>query len=98
MNSFKKKLHHLDKESINRIVEMAWEDRTPFDAILSQYGLTEQEVIRLMRREMRSKSWKMWRKRVQNRKSKHSKLRSQDIERFRCSRQKSISGNKISKR
>lgn len=98
MNSFKKKLHNLDEESMNRIVEMAWEDRTPFDAILSQYGLTEQEVIRLMRREMRPKSWKMWRKRVQSRTTKHSKLRSQGVERFRCSRQKSISGNKISKR
>ncbi len=98
MNSFKKKIKTLDEETIDRIVEMAWEDRTPFDAILAQYGLKEQEVIQLMRQEMKPKSWRMWRKRVQGRKTKHRKRRSSEVDRFHCSRQKSISGNKISKR
>jgi len=98
MHSFKKKLKALDDETIDRIVEMAWEDRTPFDAILAQYGLKEQEVIQLMRHEMKPKSWQMWRKRVQGRKTKHQKLRSSGVNRFHCSRQKSISSNKISKR
>ena len=98
MRQFKKKIKTLDDESINRIVEMAWEDRTPFDAILAQFGLKEQEVIQLMRREMKPKSWKMWRKRVQGRKTKHRQRCSEEVNRFHCSRQRSISGNKISKR
>ena len=55
----------------SRLIEMAWEDRTPFEAITFQFGLTEKEVIQLMRREMKSKSFAMWRKRVQGRKTKH---------------------------
>jgi uncharacterized protein (TIGR03643 family) len=55
---------------IDRIVEMAWEDRTPFDAILVQFGLSESEVIALMRKEMKLSSWKMWRARVQGRATK----------------------------
>ena len=85
----------LTEEQIDRVIEMAWEDRTPFDAILSQFGLKEQDVIRLMRREMKSSSFKMWRARVQGRSTKHSKNRSEDVERFRCSRQRNISNNKI---
>ncbi len=77
---------------------MAWEDRTPFEAIEVQFGLSEKEVIRLMRNEMTVKSFKMWRKRVTNRTTKHLNKRSSDVDRFRCSRQRSISGNKISKR
>ncbi len=88
----------LDDEARNRIVEMAWEDRTPVDAITDQFGLKEQEVIDLMRAEMRLKSFKMWRKRVQGRKTKHEKLRTFAKGRFKCSRQKSISNNSISKR
>ena len=82
---------------IDRIIEMAWEDRTPFEAISFQFGLTEKEVIVLMRREMKSKSFAMWRKRVQGRKTKHIKLRDDTVNRFKCTRQKST-GNKISKR
>ena len=87
----------LDLIQIDRIIEMAWEDRTPFEAISFQFGLNEKEVITLMRREMKSKSFAMWRKRVQGRKTKHLKLRDNTVNRFKCTRQKST-GNKISKR
>jgi len=94
----KKKIVSLSDTQIDRVIEMAWEDRTPFDAILSQFGLKEQDVIKLMRREMKPSSFKMWRARVQGRSTKHSKNRSGDVERFRCSRQRNISNNKLSKR
>ena len=83
---------------IDRIIEMAWEDRTTFDAIQLQFGLKEQEVINLMRREMKPSSFKMWRARVQGRKTKHQKLREFEKGRFKCSRQKHITHNSISKR
>ncbi len=83
---------------IDRVIEMAWEDRTTFEAIAFQFGLKEQEVIELMRREMKPSSFKMWRARVQGRKTKHEKLRTFDEGRFKCSRQKQITHNKISKR
>jgi uncharacterized protein (TIGR03643 family) len=86
------------ERELDRIIEMAWEDRTPFEAITFQFGITEQETIEVMRREMKPSSFRMWRKRVQGRATKHVKLRTDDIDRFRCSRQQSISGNKISKR
>lgn len=86
------------ERELDRIIEMAWEDRTPFEAITFQFGITEQETIEVMRKEMKQSSFKMWRKRVQGRATKHAKLRINDIDRFRCSRQRSISGNKISKR
>ena len=82
----------------NRIIEMAWEDRTTFEAIKYQFGLKEQDVILLMRTEMKPKSFKMWRKRVQGRKTKHQKLRAFDKGRFKCSRQRTISNNAIAKR
>ena len=85
-------------EDIDRIIEMAWEDRTPFDAITFQYGLSEQEVIELMRKNMKRSSFKMWRKRVQGRKTKHLKKRNFTEGNFKCSRQKAISNNKVSKR
>lgn len=88
----------LTAASIDRIIEMGWEDRTPFDAIKLQFGLKEQEVIDIMRRNMKLSSFKMWRKRVQGRKTKHLKKRSEDVGRFKCSRQKGISNNKVSKR
>lgn len=83
---------------IDRIIEMAWEDRTTFEAIDFQFGLKEQEVIELMRKEMKPSSFKMWRKRVQGRKTKHEKLRTFEKGRFKCSRQKQITHNSISKR
>ena len=91
-------MNKLDLIQIDRIIEMAWEDRTPFEAISFQFGLNEKEVITLMRREMKSKSFAMWRKRVQGRKTKHLSLRDEGVNRFKCSRQRNISGNKISKR
>jgi uncharacterized protein (TIGR03643 family) len=90
--------NQLSSISIDRIIEMAWEDRTTFESIYFQFGLKEQEVIDLMRKEMKLKSFKMWRKRVQGRKTKHEKLRTFAKGRFKCSRQKSISNNSISKR
>lgn len=86
-----------DRE-IDRIIEMAWEDRTPFEAISFQFGISEQETIEIMRTEMKPSSFKMWRARVQGRKTKHSKLRDDQVGRFKCSRQRHISSNKISKR
>ncbi|MDC3253007.1 TIGR03643 family protein [Crocinitomicaceae bacterium] len=84
---------------VDRVIEMAWEDRTPFEAIKFQFELSEAEVIALMRKELKSSSFKLWRKRVNSGvSSKHAKKRSEDINRFRCSRQKSIANNKISKR
>ncbi|WBM76087.1 TIGR03643 family protein [Saprospira grandis] len=86
----------MDQISIDRIIEMAWEDRTPFEAIEFQFGLTEKEVIALMRKEMKASSFRRWRKRVQGRKSKHQKLAPAGMQRFKCSRQKSISFNRKS--
>ena len=88
----------LTDQEIDRIIEMAWEDRTPFEAIHFQFNLSEQEVIDLMRRELKEKSWKRWRKRVQGRKTKHLKLRSDEVQRHKSSRQKQIARNRISKR
>ena len=93
----KKKLE-LNEIQIDRVIEMAWEDRTPFDAILIQFGLKEQDVITLMRTEMKASSFKMWRARVQGRKTKHSKSRSETVYRFKCTRQRNINNNKVSKR
>lgn len=89
----------MTNREIDRIIEMAWEDRTPFEAIDYQFGISEAEVIKLMRSELKESSFKLWRKRVNSGVSqKHLKKRSSDISRFKCSRQKSISNNKISKR
>lgn len=93
-----KKLKTLTEREVDRIVEMAWEDRTTFDAIYEQFGLSEGEVIKLMKREMKLSSWKMWRKRVQGRKTKHLKKRNFMEGTHKCSRQRAISNNKISKR
>ncbi|MDX5321513.1 MAG: TIGR03643 family protein [Bacteroidota bacterium] len=80
----------------NRIIEMAWEDRTPFEAIEAQFGLSESRVIQLMRRELKASSFRMWRKRVNSGVSqKHLKRRNPEIQRFKCSRQRNISNNKI---
>ena len=88
----------MDEVSKDRIIEMAWEDRTPFDALKLQFGLKEQDVIELMRKNISRNSFKLWRKRVKGRKTKHQKKRLNDVSRFKCSMQKNISGNKISKR
>ncbi|WP_018624445.1 TIGR03643 family protein [Kangiella aquimarina] len=69
---------------VSRIIEMAWEDRTPFEAIETLYGLSEQSVIELMRKELKPSSFRLWRKRVSGRKTKHLKLRSPEVERGYC--------------
>lgn len=93
-----KQVPKLDHRAIDRIVEMAWEDRTPFDAITLQFGLTEAEVIKLMRREMKLSSFRMWRARVQGRSTKHQALRNFKVGRNRSDQQRIITLNKISKR
>ena len=78
----------LSEKDIDRIIEMAWEDRTPFDAIELQYDLKENEVRQLMRKHMKRSSFVMWRKRVKSRKTKHLSLRSFVKGRFKSSNQK----------
>ena len=62
---------YMKASEISRIIEMAWEDRTPFDAIKGNYGLSEKEVKQLMKKELKSSSYKLWRERVYGRKTKH---------------------------
>ncbi|AWI26762.1 TIGR03643 family protein [Flavobacterium pallidum] len=83
---------------IDRIIEMAWEDRTPFDAIKYQFGLNEAEVKKLMKSKLKLKSYILWRQRVENCCTKHTLKRPNGIDRFKSSAQRSISQNKISKR
>jgi uncharacterized protein (TIGR03643 family) len=83
---------------IDRIIEMAWEDRTPFDAIKFQFGLNEADVKVLMKNELKFSSYKLWRKRVENCKTKHLAKRVAGIDRFKCKLQRAITNNKISKR
>ncbi|MCK6614072.1 MAG: TIGR03643 family protein [Ignavibacteriaceae bacterium] len=78
----------LSQKDINRIIEMAWEDRTPFEAIEHQFGLKENDVRRIMRTEMKRSSFMMWRKRVSGRKTKHLELRPKSVNRFKSSNQK----------
>ncbi len=74
----------LKQEDQSRIIEMAWEDRTPFEAIEKLYNLKEAEVIALMRKQLKGKTFRNWRTRVSGRKTKHIKLRSNDVERGYC--------------
>ena len=85
-------------QNIDRIIEMAWEDRTTFEAIEIQFGLKEKDVIALMRKEMKASSFKMWRKRTNGKNTKHATLRNDSVTRFKCKLQKTITHNKISKR
>ena len=87
----------LTQTDTDRIVEMAWEDRTPFDAIKAQFDVDEKRVIAIMRTEMKASSFRMWRTRVQGRATKHSALRTEDVDRFKSRQQKTISMNKMSK-
>ena len=70
----------------DRIIEMAWEDRTPFEAIEAQFGLSEKMVIELMRSKMKASSFRMWRKRMAGKATKHRSLRGAEVQRFKCSR------------
>ena len=74
----------LSEASISRVVEMAWEDRTAFEAIEAQFGLNESAVIALMRRQMLPSSFRMWRKRVTGRRTKHVLLRGATYLRHRA--------------
>ena len=86
-------------EELDRIIEMAWEDRTPFDAIKFQFGLTQGQVEKLMRSELKEDSFKRWRKRVSSGVGvKHKNVADPEMLRFKCDRQRTISNNKISKR
>jgi uncharacterized protein (TIGR03643 family) len=78
---------HLTSADESRIIEMAWEDRTPFEAIAREFGLAESQVIRLMRRSLKSSSFKLWRERVSGRASKHQKIRNPAISRGYCATQ-----------
>ena len=80
----------LDLPDRDRVIEMAWEDRTPFGAIETQFGLTERDVIDLMRRELKAGSFRRWRARVQGRPTKHRALRGEDVRRFRSRQQRTI--------
>ncbi len=88
----------MDIRNIDRIIEMAWEDRTTFDAIKSQFGLDEGGVIKIMRKNLKRSSFKLWRKRVSGRSAKHQKVREKkglECLRFKCNRQRNISNNKF---
>ena len=89
----------MEQADIDRIIEMAWEDRTPFEAIKIQFSFSEAHVIELMRRELKRSSFNLWRKRVNSGISqKHALKRNPDITRFKSKMQKIISMNRISKR
>lgn len=89
----------MNQDDLNRIIEMAWEDRTPFEAIEYQFKISEKDIIKLMRTKLKKSSFKLWRKRVHSRISqKHLRKRNPEISRFKCTRQRIISNNKISKR
>lgn len=80
-------MSQFDAANLSRIIEMAWEDRTPFEAIQQVYGLNESTLIELMRSELKASSFRLWRARVSGRKTKHLKLRHPDISRGYCATQ-----------
>ena len=84
----------MDQDSLNRIIEMAWEDRTPFDVIYKEFDISQKELERLMRNNLKPNSFKLWRKRVSGRKTKHIAKRNNQIDRHKCDRQ----GKLVSKR
>lgn len=87
LNLMRYEMKNYSSQEISRIIEMAWEDRTPFEAIEPQFGLKENDVREIMRRELKPSSFKVWRKRVSSRKTKHLALRSKDITRFKSRNQ-----------
>ena len=78
----------IDARDLDRLIEMAWEDRTPFEAIEMQFGLKENKVREVMRRSLKSSSFKMWRKRVSGRKTRHIAKRGYVFGRFRSAMQR----------
>ncbi|MEL6868854.1 MAG: TIGR03643 family protein [Pseudomonadota bacterium] len=79
-----KKADSLNAEQLSRVIEMAWEDRTPFEAIAANYGLSESDVIALMRKNLKARSFRLWRERVTARKTKHAALRPEGVTRAYC--------------
>lgn len=92
------KEYNFSERETDRIISMAWEDRTTFEAIEYQFGLSEKEVIKFMKEQMHPRNWRKWRARVQGRKTKHEKLRKDEVKRFKSSAQRQITGNRISKK
>lgn len=86
-----------DPDILDRVIEMAWEDRTPFEAIEAQFGLAERDVIDIMRRNMKPSSFRRWRKRVTGRATKHRLVRGFTVGTHKCDRQRHISGNRYRK-
>ncbi|WP_201551583.1 TIGR03643 family protein [Psychrobacter sp. DD43] len=80
-------VHALDELQVSRVIEMAWEDRTPFEAIEHSYGLNESGVIILMRQALKPSSFRLWRQRVSNRATKHEAIRSFTVGRAYCKTQ-----------
>ena len=78
------------KEDLSRIIEMAWEDRTPFEAIKNEFGLDQSQVKKIMKKELKAGSFLVWRKRVRGKKTKHGSLRD-----FKVGRHQSYDNNKI---
>ena len=78
------KIPVLSEDAVSRIIEMAWEDRTPFEAIQENYGFTEADVIKIMRSSLKASSFRLWRKRVTGKKTKHVNLRSSDVKHGYC--------------
>ncbi|MCU0430568.1 MAG: TIGR03643 family protein [Cytophagaceae bacterium] len=91
-------MKNIPVSDLDRIVEMAWEDRTPFEAIFLQFGLQEKDVIELMRSYLLPNSFKRWRKRVSGNKLKHLQRRGFSFSKFKCQEQRAISFNRISKK
>ncbi|GBL06157.1 TIGR03643 family protein [Glaciecola sp. KUL10] len=85
--NLKLNLTRLNEDEVSRVIEMAWEDRTPFEAIERLFGLQEPEVIEIMRNNIKRKTFNNWRARVTGRKTKHLKLRSPEVSRGYCSTQ-----------
>jgi len=84
----KLKINNFSEEDIDRIIQMAWEDRTTFDVIEAQFGINQDSVIRIMRKHMKKKSFEIWRKRTSGRKTKHKSLSELKLPRFKSSDQK----------
>tara|TARA_Y100001954_G_scaffold167637_1_gene177959 strand:+ start:423 stop:692 length:270 start_codon:yes stop_codon:yes gene_type:complete len=87
-------MKNFSDRDIDRIIQMCWEDRTPFDAIKSQFEISEKKIISIMRNNLKEKSFLNWRKRVDNRKTKHNALSDYDKKRFKSKSQRQISFNR----
>ena len=87
-------MKNFSDRDIDRIIQMCWEDRTPFDAIKTQFEISEKEIISIMRNNLKERSFLNWRKRVDNRKTKHKALSVLDKKRFKSKSQKQISFNR----